>query len=91
MSENVFEQRLELDQGIGHEERIFGYDHENRNFVTWEVVDGKLAIHSVEHDYTEDDCGPLSETRKLAELFLSNENSRQYRKLLASCKRRSAI
>jgi hypothetical protein len=86
MSTNVFEQSLELDQGVGLGGRVFGYDHERRNFVVWDVDGDRICVHRVDHDETESDCGPLSETLKLAECFLSNPNTSQYRTLLRACK-----
>lgn len=86
MSSNVFEQSLELDQGVGYGGRVFGYDHERHNFVTWGVDGDEITIHSIEHDDQETDHGPKAETRKLAEAFLADKNSQQYRTLLRSCK-----
>lgn len=84
MSSNVFEQRLELDQGVGYANRVFGYDYDNSNFITWKLVDGKIAIHSIEHDDQETEHGSIADTRTLANRFLADENTGAYRTLLRS-------
>jgi len=81
---NVFKE-IELNQGIGDKGRVFGYDHKRHNFVTWAIVDEKLTIHSIENDDQEDEHGPISETREIAELFLLIGDPISYQRLYQSC------
>lgn len=78
----IWEKRLDLNQGYS-DNKIFGYDIENKNFVLWELSEDlkSLSVHSVVQDDTEQDCGPLEETRKIAESFLARKD-RHYRELL---------
>jgi len=82
---------LELNQGVGYKGRIFGYDHERNNFVTWEIVDEKIAIHSVENDDQEEEHGSITETRQLAELFLLTGDPISYQRLHEACVRGFAM
>jgi len=68
----IYDGKLHLNQGAV-DGKVFGYDLENRNFVTWIVRDNaQVAIWSIEHDETEESNGPTSETRKLASKFIAS-------------------
>lgn len=73
---------IELDQGVDHLGRVFGYDHKRRNFITWSKNSEKVTVEKVEHDDEEDDHGDLSETRRDAEAVAAIENAKENSRLV---------
>jgi major membrane immunogen (membrane-anchored lipoprotein) len=65
---------IEMDQGVGHGGKTFGYDHKRSNFIIWEFADGKIVPASVEHDEQEDEHGSLGATLRDAKSVAAREN-----------------
>lgn len=65
---------IELNQGVDHLGRTFGYDHKRKNFITWDIADGKIVVAAVEHDELEDGHGSLAATRRDAARIAAQEN-----------------
>ena len=65
---------IEMDQGVDHKGRTFGYDHSRKNYITWELKDGKIVVVSVENDDQEESHGSLKATMRDARSVAAREN-----------------
>lgn len=54
---------IEVNQGVNSRGQTFGYDHSRRNYITWDLVNGKVIVVLVEHDSEEKRHGSLAATR----------------------------
>lgn len=65
---------IEKDQGVNHKGQVFGYDHKRHNYITWDLIDGKITVVDVENDEQEEKHGSLNETMKDAKKIAAKEN-----------------
>ena len=77
---------IELNQGVDHKGRTFGYDHDRKNFITWGIVDDKIVVALVENDSEETGHGSIAATTRDATSVADAENCKensQLRKAIA--------
>ncbi len=80
---NMTEQ-IELDQGVDHKGRTFGYDHKRHNFITWAIQDGKIIVLSIENDDQEEKHGSINATMRVAKRIARYETKKQNSQLRAA-------
>jgi hypothetical protein len=73
---------IELDQGVDHLGRVFGYDHKRKNFITWGLDKEAIVVVKIENDDDEDDHGEESDTRKDAESVAAIESAKANSRLV---------
>jgi major membrane immunogen (membrane-anchored lipoprotein) len=79
---------IELDQGVDHMGRTFGYDHKRRNFITWDIQDGKIVVVKVENDDQEDSHGSTKATLRDAKKIAAEENRKESSQLRVAIRQR---
>lgn len=65
---------IELNQGVDHLGRTFGYDHDRKNFITWDIDNGKIVVALVENDSEEEGHGSIAATTRDAKSVAASEN-----------------
>jgi hypothetical protein len=68
---------IEVNQGVDHKGRTFGYDHDRKNFITWDIADGKIVVALVENDEQEEAHGSIAETTRDAKSVADSENRKE--------------
>ncbi len=67
---------ITMNQGVDYKGRIFGYDHEEFNFITWGLWNGVIMVLNVEEDENSGVTGSTKETLKNARLIAAEENEK---------------
>lgn len=69
---------ITMNQGVDYRGRIFGYDHEEFNFITWGLWNGVIMVVNVEEDENSGVTGSTKETLKNARLIAAEENEKAH-------------
>lgn len=74
---NATKTNIEVNQGVDHKGRTFGYDHDRKNFITWEIVGGKIVVALVKNDTEEEGHGSIAATTRDAKSVAAAENRKE--------------
>ena len=65
---------IERHQGLDKNGRIFGYDYQRKNFITWGIKDEKIVVIGIENDDQVEKHGSIEATLRDAKKIAAEEN-----------------